>query len=409
MKILHVNKFYFPRGGSESYYFSLERLLREFGHEVIPFALSHSKNLPSPWEKYFLPPVDFSSPNFRSGAQAAARIFGSREAVKKSREILWAATPDLVHLQNAYRQMSPSILKVFKERRLPVVWTLHDYYLVCSQLHLFRNGAVCTSCRGGKHYNATRFRCVDHSRAASFMGTLEQYAASTWKWYERGVDHFIAPSIFLKNLLVEWKRIPAEKISVLPYTVDPAAYDVPVVDEGYVLYLGRLSQEKGAQDVLTAAWALRDRPFRIVGTGPQEGELRAFVEKRRMLNVQFLGFLEGRPLVAQMARASVIVVPSRWWENYPMVILEAMMLGKPVIASRMGGIPEMVKDGERGWLFDAGNIEQLREKIRWVMSHPVEAHEVGARAKKWVRATHLPSEHYAQLKKIYEKVGVVVE
>jgi glycosyltransferase involved in cell wall biosynthesis len=409
MKIIHVNKFYFPRGGSESYYFALERLLREEGHQVIPFALAHPKNLPSPWEKYFLSGVDFSSPNLRSGLQAAGRIFGSREAGQKARELLWATTPDLVHLHNAYRQMSPSILKVFKERRLPVVWTLHDYYLVCSQLHLFRNGTVCTSCWANRHYNATRYRCVDHSRAASFMGTLEQYVARQWKWYERGVDHFIAPSAFLKNLLVEWKRVPENKISVLPYTIDSEPFDVPVTDEGTILYTGRLSPEKGVQDVLEAARTLSDLPVRIVGIGPQEPILRAFVEQHRLSHVQFLGFLVGHALISQMARASVIVVPSRWWENYPMVVLEAMLLGKPVIASQMGGIPEMVKDGERGLLFEAGNVAELREKIQWVAQHPVEACQMGERAKKWVLATHLPSQHYAQLKKIYEQAGGVVK
>ncbi|KPJ85818.1 hypothetical protein AMJ57_01770 [Parcubacteria bacterium SG8_24] len=400
MKIVFANKYYYLKGGAERHLFELRALLRSHGHEVIPFAMRDPNNERSEWEDRFVSPVRTEKVRLTPGGlKTAGRVIYSLEARRKFASLLDQERPELVHIHNIYHQISPSILPEVKRRGLPVVMTAHDYKLVAPNYMLFHHGAICEHTMPDRFWRAVGHRCVKDSFLAS---ALEALAMSFHRWrglYLDNIDRIIAPSRFLAALFAEY-GIPARKMVHIPHFVDLTGW-TPQPGGEYALFVGRLSAEKGVDVLIRAAAAVPDVPVHIVGRGPEEGRLKALAEELRVRNVVFRGFLEGASLREEYRKARFVVIPSVWYEVFGLVALEAYAAGKPVIASQLGGLEEVVKDGETGILVSAGDSNDLAGKMNAFWADAEEARRMGERARVWVETEFAPERYYERLMEVY--------
>lgn len=395
MKILFANKFFFRNGGSEVVMFQEREFLQSAGHAVIDFSMQDGRNFASPYADFFVGRQDYRGGGRLGKLKSALAFVHSPEAVRKIGALIDATRPDLVHCHNIYHQLTPSIIGAAKARGVPVALTLHDFKPVCPTYTRLRNGRPCSECLGGDFRNVLRNRCAEGSLAKSALLYAEAVVQRRLGNYEK-VDLFIAPSRFLAESVAH--RFPAGRIAVLYNGVEVPQSDG--ADEGYILYLGRLSQEKGIETLLKAhAQAGAPWPLKIAGTGPlYETLVRGFP------SAEFLGHLTGDDLRQTLGRAAIVAVPSEWYENCPMSVLEAMAQGKPVVASRIGGIPELVADGETGLLFGPGNVAELIGCLTQLMSDPALRRRMGNAARKRVEENFSLARHNAGLMGLYERL-----
>lgn len=404
MKVLQVNKYHYVRAGAERYVFDLSRLLESHGHEVVPFAMHHPDNVPTPWSRFFVPERRFDR---REGlvkdAEKVATMLWSRDAAMRLRALLREFRPDVAHIHNIYHHLSPSILSVLRREGIPVVWTVHDFKWICPNYKLFTEGDPCERCHVYRYWNAVAHRCVDESRAASAVAAVEMALHRLGGWYERDVARAIAPSAFLRNLLGRWGK-DLSKITHLPNLMDaaPLAHIRSTLGDE-VVYAGRLSEEKGVARVLELAAALPGTRFRIVGTGPLEAALKKTAGAQDLRNVAFAGFLAGDDLFRAIAAARLVLVPSRWFENFPYAVLEAMALGKTVVASATGGIPEIVEDGISGFLVPPDDRLAWVDTVGRLVQDGDMLAATGERARRRV-AAFSPARHYERLMQVYGDV-----
>lgn len=338
-------------------FFQERNFLMDQGHYVVDFSMADEKNFTSSYADYFVPNTCY---NTSSGSIQTIKMAGSfihsSVAVQQLEALLIREKPQIAHLHNIYHQLTPSIIHVLKKYGVKVVLTLHDYKLVCPSYLALRNEVVCEACTNGKYWNAFFLNC-QNSRSRGFLLSIEALYHK-WKGTYDLVDLFLAPSCFLAHLIEE--RIPKEKITVLRNGIDANSYLPGFLDQSYVLYLGRLAKEKGIKTLLNAYEKLQTNlPIKIAGTGPLE-----FVLRKENPEVDFLGYQCGQKLKDLIRNSAFVVVPSEWYENCSMVVLESMALGKPVIGSNIGGIPEQIDDGETGFLFEMGNSVELSKKMR---------------------------------------------
>lgn len=375
MKILQVNKFNYRRGGAEKYFLDISTALKNAGHEVAIFSMRHPNNHPSPWEKYFVSNLDFRHNNIFDIIRTPGRIIYSWSARRKFARLLDDFQPDIIHLHNIYHQISPSILAPAKKRGIKVVMHLHDYKLFCPNYKLYTQNTFCERCCDGNYRHCLEHRCLDNSYSRSLIATVEMwFHHQIKKYYENGVDHFISPSKFAKSEAIKFFW-PAEKISVLLNFVDQV--NTPkAVKENYLLYYGRLSNEKGIDLLLEALKKCPETYLKIAGIGLEEEKLKALSKKYKLENqVEFLGFKFGSELESLISSAKAVIIPSRWPENMPFTLLEALNAGTPVIAARVGGLPEVIQDGQNGFLFEPENVDDLAAKINSLPSLPSDISE----------------------------------
>ncbi len=401
MKIILVNKFYYRRGGAESYLLDLEKKLLAEGHDVAVFSMHHPKNEPSPWAKYFVSRISFHESGLWSKLKSPFRLLYSFEAKRKFEALVNDFKPDIIHIHNIYHQISPSILPVAKKHGIPAVMHLHDYKLICPNYQMFDRGEICYDCAAPNYYRCVSKRCMNGSLSRSIGATLEMYVHhSLLKIYEKNIDGYIAPSNFMKTTCVRF-GVPAERISVLYNFISSSA---PYTGKlgNYVAYIGRLSPEKGI-DVLIKALALAssDLVLEIAGEGPDRSRLEKLVQDTGMqARVHFTGRLSGGALDEVIDRARAIVIPSVWLENMPFSALEAMAKGKLVIASNIGGLGELIKDQESGLAFPSADEKALAHILNNIDDD--KAARLGAAARQAV-AEYTIDNHYKKLMEIFRK------
>ena len=376
MKILMCNSYYYLRGGSERCFFDLTRLLTSHGHEVVPFSMVDDRNAPSPYSDYFVSYIDFPSRLSQESSlgdklNAAGRVIYSREAAGQIKKLIQDTQPDIAHVHGIAHEISPSILPEMQRAGLPVVQTLHDYKLLCPNTTFLSHGEICEKCKYRRYYQVVVNRCKRDSLPASLLAGAEMYAHKFSGLYEKNVDAFIVPSQFLGAKLTEYRiNVPAFNIPNFLYLdrFEPS-YD----PEDYFLYIGRLAVNKGIKTLLQAMTQVNKSHLYIAGSGELEQELKSFVEQNDLRNVTFLGHLPSDKLISLIQKAVFTVVPSEWYENYSMAVIESLACGTPVIGSQIGGIPEQVTDGYNGLLFEPGNAAQLAEKINFLLDNPQQA------------------------------------
>lgn len=405
MRILLINKYAYLKSGTERYLFNLKQLLEQHGHEVALFAMRHAENVPCRYAAAFPPEVDFYNAGFWGKVQAAGRVIWYRQAARLLAGVLDDFRPDVVHLFNLYHQLSPSLLPEITRRGIPLVQTLNDYKLICPNYLLYTEGAPCTRCLSGHYHHAIRHRCLHGSLAWSALAVVEMTLHKAWQVYEKHVNTFITPSQFLRTKLLQ-AGLPASQITHIPYflnldefTVSPC--HLATLSRPYLAYFGRLSQEKGLETLLRAMALVSEAELRMIGDGPLRPRLASLASDLHLKNLQFEGYLAGTALWSAVAQARFTVLPSTWYELFGQAVIESLAWGVPVIASRTGGIPELIQHQETGLLVTPGAVSEWADAIRFLWHNPQLAHEMGERGRAWVQAHFSPDEHYRAIMTLY--------
>lgn len=383
-----------------------QRLLQGAGHEVLPFAMRQAGEPEDRWTRYFVPTREyFQGPLWNRARDALTAIY-SFEARRNLRELLRVARPDIAHLHNVYHQLTLSIVDELRSAGVPIVMTLHDYKPACPNYVLLTHDGLCQRCVGGAYWNAVRHRCLKRSLAGSAIAAAEAYLNRIRGQY-RKIDLFLSPSSFLGEVMVR-AGLPRERIEILPNAVPLTEHHDPARRPSgpRFVYAGRLSEEKGLDDLLSASARLEARADVIVlGRGPLEGHLRARVERER-LPVALRGFAAQTQVTQELLSATAAVLPSRWYENCPMSILEAGALGIPTVASDIGGIPELVTSGVDGVLVPPGDPEALAGAFLELAQQPERAQTLGEAARRRVSERHDEAAYAERLFAMYDRVLV---
>lgn len=374
MKVLIVNKFLYPNGGSETYIFKIGKQLQSMGHEVQYFGMEHEKRIVGNRAESYTSNMDFHTGKLQK-LLYPFKILYSKEARRKIRAVLEDFCPDVVHLNNFNFQLTPSILYEIKSfskkqgKKIPIVYTAHDSQLVCPNhlLYIPHEGTVCERCFGGKFIQCTKHKCIHNSTVKSILGTIEGYLYRSLKTYQL-LDAVICPSEFL-NRKLSTDSILAKKTITLHNFIDEnvasataeqeteLSVDNLCKKENYVIYFGRYSNEKGIATLLKVCKELPDIPFVFAGNGPLEEDVD------NTPNVRNIGFQTGSALQEAISKARFSVFTSECYENCPFSVMESQTYGTPLIAANIGGVPELVKNGETADLFESGNVQELKKKI----------------------------------------------
>ena len=401
------NTFYYLRGGSERCFFDLTAVLEANGHEVIPFCMDYDKNYESPYSKYFVSHIDFptqlnGSAGMMGKFRVGERVIYSREARQKIEQLIADTKPDIAHVHGIAHEISPSILLAIKKAGIPLVQTLHDYKLLCPNTSFVAQDSVCEQCKGHRYYNVIRNKCKRGSTGASLLAGVEMYIHKLTQIYERNVDVFISPSKFLQSKVKEY-GVKNEVVQI-PNFINLDNFTPCYEPDDYFVFFGRLAKVKGIQTLLEAMRQIKTSHLYIAGTGDLQQSLVAYAEEHQINNVTFLGHLGTDKLIPLIQKAAFSIIPSEWYENYSMSIIESLACGTPVIGANMGGISELVLDGETGLLFDSGNAEQLAKNIQLLLDNPQMVTEMGRNGRKLVETNNNPETHYQATINIYQQL-----
>ena len=385
MRILLANKFYYRRGGDCIYMLNLEGLLRSKGHEVAVYAMAYPDNEQTPWSKYF--------PKNMTKVMAFTRPFGSREVKRSFGRLMDDFRPDVVHLNNVHTQLSPVMAEIAHRRGVRVVWTLHDYKLLCPRYDCLRDGEeICEDCFIGEKRGCLKNRCMKGSALQSLVGYAE---ALTWtkERLEAATDVFICPSAFMAQKMAEGGFTPSKLVTLCNFIDAKKCAKDDYTKGDYYCYIGRLSHEKGVRTLIEAA---RELPYtlKIIGGGPLESELKGMTTA----NIEFVGYKQWDEIKTLVGGARFSVIPSEWYENNPLSVIEAQCLGTPVIGARIGGIPELIEEGRTGMTFESRSANDLRSTIEKAWTATFDYGKIAADAQRRYDA----EAYYEKIMKIYK-------
>lgn len=386
MKILLSNKFYYRRGGDCIYMLNLEQLLKSHGHDVAVFSMDYPENIETPWKQYF--------PQNMSKLMAFTRPFGSAEVKAKFNKLLDDFKPEIVHLNNIHTHLSPIIAELAHNRGIKVVWTLHDYKLLCPRYDCLRNGNdICELCFNEDKSSCKTYKCMKGSTLASLIGYKE---ATTWnrRRLEKCTDVFICPSKFMAQKMAQGGFNKKKLVSLCNFiNIDKCQKDT-YEKENYYCYVGRLSHEKGVKTLIKAAQKL---PYKlvIIGGGPLSDELK---NETTNANIEFVGYKQWDEIKEIVSKARFSVIPSEWYENNPLSVIEAQCLGTPVLGARIGGIPELIENDVTGMTFESRNVNDLTGKLEAMWQHTFDYKEIALTSQKRYNS----ESYYQSILKIYQ-------
>lgn len=407
MKILLVNKYHYVKGGSETYYFGLAKLLQSYGHEVIYFAMADKNNIECKQDKFFVSNVDFNGDISKmQKIKAGFRVLYSFEAKKCISALIEQEHPDVVHINLVHRHLTLSIVRAIKKYNIPIVFTAHDLNCICPNHEMLCNGNVCEECLHGKYSSCIKNKCLKGSAAKSALAAIEAINYKRMKIYD-DIDLIITPSYFYKKKFEESGIIHTKILHMKNFLPTDTQYSSGNPDKGYLLYFGRISEEKGIITLVKAVEKLQnDTPLYILGTGAIEDEVKSYISSHKLdSKIKMLGFKSGDELKKYVAEAKCIILPSEWYENGPYAIMEAMSQGKPVIVSNMGGLPEIVDDGKTGFIcnpFDSDDLKSCIEKV--CALSPEEYRQMGKNAVEAAKRDFSPEAYVEKLIQIYKEL-----
>ncbi len=366
------------------------------------FSVDHADNLPSAYSPYFGRSMSFDpSQGMADKLSTALRMLYSFENNRKMASLLSDYKVDVAHAHNIYHRVCPSVFDVLRKRGVPVVMTLHDYKLGCSTYSFYRDEGVCTECLSAGRHRVVKNRCTKGSLSMSLFHWVEAEVHRILDIYNKNVSLFICPSLFSLGKHAEC-GLDERKLVHIPNFINLPDYEPDYDNRGYILFVGRLSREKGLLTLLKAVKGL-DVPLRIAGEGPMGDECRAYAREEGIGNVSFEGYKTAGELERLFRGAAFLLLPSEWYENGPMTVIEAFAYGKAVIASDIGGIPEMVTEGKTGMLFTPGDHGELREKISFLASNPSLIVAMGRAARRKAEEEYSAELHYRRLLEVYRR------
>ena len=398
LKVLNAGQNYYIRGGSDQYQFALTELLEKHHHQVIPFASVDPKNRDTEWSNYFPQGVNFDRP----GVRDLINFIYSRQAADNIERLCESEKIDLAHLNIYYGQLTASILSPLKKARIPIVQTLHEYKIVCPVYSLRSGNEICQACNGSAFWKATLKRCNRGSIARSLLSTVESYASHLLGAASK-VDRFIAVSDFQRTKLIEL-GIPQEKITTVHNFIDLSGIEVSQQPGEYFLYFGRLEGYKGIFTLIEAASTLTDTPLLVVGDGTDRAEVEKAIAERNLKHIKLLGFKQKKELQQLIKGSICTITPSEWYETFGLTLIESFAHGKPAIASRIGGMTEIVTDGVDGFHVTPKDWQQLRDKMQWMSQNKDRAMAMGLAGRQKVETKFNAENHYQKLMQVYQMV-----
>lgn len=409
MKILQVNKFNYGHGGADHYFLDLCKQLTTRGHSVARFCMDHPKNIQSEWSSYFVSNVDYKNGSAWNKLIGLCRVIYSIEARIKFARLCDDFQPDVIHIHNIYHQISPSILSVAKKRQIPVFMHLHDYKILCPNYDLYAHDSVYTRCLGGKYYRCILDKCFKNSLFQSMLVVIEMYLHHTLlNFYGRSITQFIAPSDFIASLVKGHRLDLADRIQTITYGIEvPLCKQVNDKPNGkrYFVTYGYFHRQKGFDLAIKALMHIARPPILyVIGSGEQEGQLRALARRCGVADhVIFTGRL-GRQMINQRVSGAVAtIVPSRWFEVFGLVIIESFAVGTCVIGSRMGAIPDIIENHKNGLLFRNNDEKDLAEKMNVLLDNKSMKRTLDKHALTTAKEKHKINVHLDTLTSLYEK------
>lgn len=421
MNILEVNKFFYKKGGSETYFFAVRDLLKEYGDVVMDFSMNHEKNEVSKFQPYFTHPVYMENKGILKNIHTFCHMIYSTHVSSKLTKLMHEhGQIDIAHLHNIYYQLSPSVINVLKDHEVPIVMTLHDYKIISPNYNLFTNGKIDESTKPDKYFQVVKNKSIKNSYLKSFVAFFEQwFHKKITKLYD-AVDIFIAPSKFLADLIISY-GIPKEKVRQL-YNFIPLEKYQPKYEPGdYYVFVGRFTEEKGIRLLIEEFKKMPDKKLVVIGSGDQEYLLRKLVEDgyftqstvahncgvssdhKSQSNIEIVGPVYAPKVFDCIREAKALIIPSIWYENNPMVVLEAMALGKPVIGANFGGIPELIDDGKTGMIYNPHLSGDLKNKLE--VFEKMDIKSMGQAGRKKVESIADPNMHYEKLMEIFNEAS----
>ena len=406
MKILLVNKFHWPKGGSEKYYFELGELLKAHGHEVAYFSMKDEKNVKTEDKEYFVEASDMNSKNVTK----ALSVIYNKKNKKKVEEALDDFKPDIVHLNNFQRQLSASIINPCIKRHIPIVYTAHDVQAICPAITMMDpDRKPCELCMNGKYSNCIKKKCIKNSMLKSLLGAIEGKYYRNHKIYTDKINYIITPSEFYREKFIE-DGVNPNKVQAMHNSIETKDYDIKTKDEEYALYFGRLSREKGVLNLINAFAKLNCGLLYIAGDGPEKDTIENIIKENKLeKRVKLLGFLNKEQMTEVIRKCKFVVVPSIWYENCPYSVLETLAIGKPIIGSNMGGIPELIEDNKNGYIYQYNDINELSEKMNKLFKDKKIVDRFSKESKKLAKEKYSRDNYYNELMKIYDKIVVEVK
>lgn len=380
-------------------------LMEQEGWSNAFFSMRHPKNLQTPWERFFVDELEFGNPySPLRKVVMASKVIYSFEARRKLRALLAEYPADIAHLHCIYHHLSPSILSTLADFGVPAVMTAHDLKIACPAYKMLNDTGICERCRDGSVWNVVRHSCVRNSLSASVVVALESALHRQLGTYQKYLAKIVVPSKFFLEKFVEWGW-PRDKFSYIPNYVDAKQFRPDFNPGDYFLYFGRLAPEKGVATLLRAAKQARVK-LRIAGVGPEEMALKE-LQAGLAGDIEFLGHQTGEALHDVIRGARVVVLPSEWYENAPISVLESFALGKPVVGARIGGIPEMISEGRTGWTFESGNLDELTSLlVRLNAENEVSLKDAGRAARERVERDFNRAGYLMSTLALYAELGV---
>ena len=389
LKILICHNFYQSRGGEAQTVFRDKKLLEKKGHSVILFSRDNKEinnyGLIQKVKLFFDIPFSFTT-------------------CREIKRIVERQKPDIAHIHNVFPLITPSVYYALKRMDVPIVQTVHNYRFLCpNALFLNNEGKICERCKGGNFFNAIVGKCYRNSYLQTFGMAFTLWLHNKLRTFINKIDVFISPSNFLKNKLIEG-GIPKEKIVVKAHLIECEEIKPSYDFDNYAVYMGRLSREKGLFTLLKAWKGVPSFTLRIMGDGSIRNELENFVVQKEIANVEFLGFIKGPKRFGVLRKAMFMIFPSEWYETFGYALVESFACGTPVIASKIGAMTELIKEGKNGLLFEPGNIEDLRKKILYLIENPKLIIPMRHYARKITEEKYSSEVGYKNLMQIYDRV-----
>lgn len=391
MRIIIANYRYFIAGGPEKYMFKFIEAAEKRGIEVIPFSVANPQNVETPYSKYFAKPRS-DALMYADTKKSVKNIIGmiratvwNYDAEKRLRKLIRDTNPDAVYILHEINHLSPSIIRAAKKEGVPVVHRISDFFMLCAKYDFLCDNEICESCIHGNYKKAIKKRCVKGSRIGTLLRVFAMKLYKKAKIFEK-VDQYICTCEFSKGKLIEG-GVNKEKISCIPTFIDATQIEPCYEHNKYFLFLGRMAHQKGTIYAIEAMNYLKSTDYTLKITGEisdsqEDQKIWKYIKDNNLEDkIIFTGFKHGKELEDLISKATCIVCPAIWYENMPNTVIEAYAHGKPVVASRIGSLAEIVVDNETGLLFEMKNSKEMAQKLQMFVDDEELSSKLGKQAR----------------------------
>ena len=409
MNILIATANWYPSGGDWTYVESICKIYKHNGHNVVPFAMTDERNLKSEYEKYYVNNINYNELNKNKSIGSVFKVLSnsiySFDAVYKMKSLLKDYKIEVAQLNNIHNIHTPAIITQLNKNNIPIVWRILDYKILCPNRTFLSNGNICEMCFKSKYYNCFLNKCKKNSYSASLITTIESYYNKLMPFYNK-VDKFTFQSEFSRDLFIKYGfDIKKTEIIENPYDCGNIIPDYDTsVHEKYILYFGRISREKGLFTLYDAMKNIPDIKLKIVGNGSDIEASLSYIKKNNIINIEFVGPKWGEDLLPYIKNCEFVVVPSEWYEPNPYVVLQSFSFGKPVVATNIGGLKDMIRHNVNGKLTQYNDSNVLSNTIKELYYDKEKIIILGKNARTILESKYNPINYYNKSMDVFNKL-----